>query len=137
MKTNNKLFTIITLVVFVLFAGMAGSAWAYEQFTNNGNGVRVTVEPENISAGQSVQINVRLNTHSVNLGQDLAAVSELRDNEGHTYKANQWNGSPPGGHHRSGTLIFPALNPTASIVTLIIHDVAGVPERSFTWTVRK
>ena len=39
-------------------------------------------------------------------------------------------------HHRKGTLIFPNLQTPVKSVTLIIHDVAQVPERTFSWQVK-
>jgi hypothetical protein len=52
-----------------------------------------------------------------------------------------WN-APKGGHHREGTLTFPAtesdgspvIGPDTRSIALIIRDVAGVPERTFRWT---
>jgi hypothetical protein len=41
-----------------------------------------------------------------------------------------------GGHHRRGTLFFPALKASVRSVTLIIRDVAKVQERTFSWKVQ-
>ena len=77
-----------------------------------------------------------MNTHSVELDQDLAAISSLNDNKGNTFQAIGWDGSPPGGHHRSGTLSFPALAPGTETVTLIIKGVGKDSERIFSWQVQ-
>jgi hypothetical protein len=37
------------------------------------------------------------------------------------------------GHHRSGILRFKVPDYTTDFVEVVIHDVAGVPERVFHW----
>lgn len=135
MRRNKRLFKVIGILFLAAVLGSVTSAWAYEKSAHNGNGVRVTVKPTALASDKAVTFDIRLNTHSVELDQDLIAVSELRDDKGRTYRPDQWKGSPPGGHHRKGTLIFPVLKESAKSVTLIIRDVADVPERVFTWKV--
>lgn len=129
-------FKMIIWMVLFAFMAVAGPAWAYEKSVHNGNGVRVTVKPTALASNQVASFHVRLNTHSVELSQDLIAASELRDDQGRSYRPDQWKGSPPGGHHRKGTLIFPVLQGPVNSVTLIIRDVADVPERVFSWDVK-
>ena len=88
-----------------------------------------------LSPNKPAGFKIRLNTHSGDLGQDLTLVAELRDDQGRSYKALEWRGSPPGGHHRSGDLRFEALHDTAREVTLIIREVGGVDERAFSWKI--
>ncbi len=135
MRRNKRPLKVIGILFLAMVLGSAVSAWAYEKSVHNGNGVYVTVKPTALAPDKAVKFDVRLNTHSVELDQDLIAVSELRDDKGRTYRPDQWKGSPPGGHHRKGTLIFPVLKESAKSVTLIIRDVADVPERVFTWQV--
>lgn len=135
MRRNKRPLKVIGILFLTVVLGSAASAWAYEKSVHNGNGVRVTVKPTALVSDKAVKFDIRLNTHSVELDQDLIAVSELRDDKGRTYRPDQWKGSPPGGHHRKGTLIFPVLKESAKSVTLIIRDVADVPERVFMWKV--
>ena len=128
LKTNKWLMIVVILAI-------AATGWAYENKSSDQNGVRVQVAPIVLSPNKAVEFQIRLNTHSVELGQDLTAVSELRDDQGRTYKALQWKGSPPGGHHRSGNLTFEALQTTAREVTLIIREVGGVDQRVFSWKI--
>jgi hypothetical protein len=58
----------------------------------------------------------------------------LRDDAGNEYPPVVWDGPGAGGHHRAGTLKFPALDKSAKSVTLLVRNIAGVPERAFTWT---
>ncbi len=38
-----------------------------------------------------------------------------------------------GGHHREGKIKFAALTTSTKSVTLIVKNIAGVPERVFNW----
>ena len=136
MKPYKRPLKAIGIVFLAVVLGSAASAFAYEKSVHNGNGVRVTVKPTAVASDKAVKFDVRFNTHSVELDQDLIAVSELRDDKGRSYRPDQWKGSPPGGHHRKGTLIFPVLKGSVKSVTLIIRDVADIPERVFTWNVK-
>ena len=122
-------------MVLLLLLSTAATGWAYEGKTSRENGVRVQVTPQVLSHNKPIQFQIRLNTHSVELSQDMLVVAELRDSQGRTYKPVQWEGSPPGGHHRSGTLTFSALQPPVENVTLVLHDVGGVAQRTFSWTI--
>lgn len=120
-------------LVGVMILSAAVSAWAYSEKSSNQNGVRVQVAPQELAVGKPVRFLIRLNTHTVELDQDLTKVSELRDSKGQTYGVVNWEGSPPGGHHRSGTLTFSELKTDSGEITLTLRDIGGVPERVFTW----
>lgn len=113
----------------------ATDASAYDRQSNRGNGVRVDVLPVALEKGKPVRLEVRLNTHSVELDQDLAAVSSLDVGGGTVLQPDRWEGSPPGGHHRSGILHFGSLPPNAEEIVFTIRNVGGVPERTFRWRV--
>jgi hypothetical protein len=59
----------------------------------------------------------------------------LRDDTGKEYAPISWDGAGPGGHHREGKLKFAALTTRPKSLTLVLKDVAGVPERRFKWDV--
>jgi hypothetical protein len=125
----SKLFLAVLALVFLFFTG----ANAFEAQTSNKNMVRVDVKPVQLAAGEKAIFQVSLNTHSVDLGYDMAEACTLQDNEGRVYKVSKWEGSPPGGHHRRGTLEFPALEGNPRSIKLIMKGIAGVPERAFEW----
>lgn len=104
--------------------------------TDGRNMVTVQVQPEDIVPGQPLRFKISLNTHVVELNYDLAAISTLTDGQGRTLKPTAWEGAGPGGHHRSGTLVFPALGPDAASLRLVIKGVADVPERVFEWSLK-
>ncbi len=114
---------------------MATAAWAYERRSTSSNGVRVDVLPVQLSSDKPAKFEIRMNTHSVNLGYDLVSASVLKDDQGREYRASAWNGSPPGGHHRSGVLEFPAIVNGSKSVSLYLKDIANVQERIFEWKI--
>ena len=133
---RNTIMGIIALMGFYfVVSGWSPNAIAYKAISDSRNRVRVDVRPVQLAPGTSVKFEVRMNTHSVGLNQDLLTVSTLTDDKGNVYRPTNWEGSPPGGHHRSGVLEFPALEGDPGSVTLIIRDIANVPARKFEWTV--
>lgn len=136
MKKSRTIHLKVTKYLAVaVFLSIAATGWTYENKSNNQNGVRVQVTPIVLSANKPAEFKIRLNTHSVGLDQDLTVVSELRDDQGRNYKALEWKGSPPGGHHRSGDLTFEELHDTVKEVKLIIREVGGVDRRVFSWKI--
>ncbi len=97
--------------------------------THEGGQVTVKVTPLAVDAG--IAFTVVLDTHAVDLdGYDLQQLATLRVGDTELLPTS-WD-APKGGHHRQGTLRFPAADTTGP-VELIIRDVAGVPARSFQW----
>ncbi len=98
-------------------------------------GVRVEVVPQPLAADQPLVLEVYFNTHSVDLDFDVEAIATLEDGAGNSYKPVSWEGSPPGGHHRSGRLSFP---PVAAFryLKLTLEGVGGV-DRVFEWGERE
>ena len=70
----------------------------------------MTFEATPALAGNEMQISLKIDTHSTDLDFDPAQISWIVDSRKKTLPATSWEGSPPGGHHRTGTLRFP--NPT-------------------------
>ena len=103
--------------------------------TNEGGQVTVKATWNGVSTGPV--FDIVMDTHAVDLdGYDLAQLAILRV-DGREIQPEGWD-APKGGHHRQGTLTFPA---TTAVITsgtrtveLVIRDVAGVPERVFRWT---
>jgi hypothetical protein len=115
-------------------APVPASTPAFATQSNGERAVEVDITPLNLTSGRAtLDFEVVFNTHSVDLSFDPAAISVLRDDRGGEYPAIAWEGSGPGGHHRSGILRFSVPDPTSEFVEVAIHDVAGVPERVFRW----
>lgn len=109
-----------------------------EQQQDDQGQVEVVITPLNLSYhDQTLDFDVAMDTHSVDLSMDLAALAELSTDTGVTVNATTWS-APGGGHHASGALSFPAIVDGAhlldnvSSLTLTIYDV-DAPERVFAW----
>ncbi len=98
--------------------------------TNTEGGMTVDVTPRRNADG-SLDFDVAINNHVQGVTQDMVAVSSLTDTSGRVVRPTAWEGDPPGGHHRSGTLKFDVL--AAPPKSLTIRDLGGVPERTFEW----
>ncbi len=100
--------------------------------------VTVEVTPLNLdNPSEQLEFNVVMDTHTVDLGMDLAALATLTTDTGTAIQATTWD-APRGGHHVEGKLIFPATKDGKTILedatrlTLTITDV-DAPSRVFEW----
>ncbi len=109
--------------------------------TSEGGQVTVAVTWQGPSAATA--FTVAMDTHAIDLdAYDLAQLATLRTDQGREVRPVGWD-APKGGHHRSGTLTFPAtaadgsplLAPGTRAIELVIRDVADVPQRRFQWPV--
>jgi hypothetical protein len=113
--------------------------WPDEQVRIDQQGaVEIAMLPVNLNyPADTLDFEVSLNTHSVDLSMDLAALAWLRTDSGVEVKASAWTG-PSGGHHVSGILSFPsAINGEevldgAAVIELRVLNV-DAPERVFVW----
>jgi len=113
--------------------------WLIGQSREDGQGsVTVTVTgKDNDTGADTIEFDVVMDTHSVDLNMDLALLATLTTNTGLSVNGLLWDG-PLGGHHVEGSLSFPAsvngasLLEGTSMLTLTIQDV-DAPERIFSW----
>ncbi len=112
---------------------------AQDMFREDNQGaVTVDVTPLNLGEqGNTLDFDIAMNTHSVNLDMDLAALATLETDTDLSVTPTAWD-APRGGHHVRGTLSFPAsvggksFLADAKKLTLIIREV-DAPERVFMW----
>lgn len=104
--------------------------------------VTVKVTPLNLgNPGATLDFDVTLDTHSVDLSMDLTQLATLRADTGVEVPASAW---PAGsGHHYEATLSFPAQTADgkpvlegAGKITLVIKNLEA-PERIFEWDVTR
>ncbi len=85
----------------------------------------------------TLEFDIVLTTHSIELSMDLATQATLTTDMGVTVRATLWD-APRGGHHVEGKLIFPASVDGKSILegatklTITILNVEA-PSRVFEW----
>ena len=106
--------------------------------TDDQGAVTLVFNPVNLNnPDQTLDFEVTMDTHSVDLSMDLVALATLTTDSGRSVRATWWD-APRGGHHVEGKLSFPAsvdgvsLLEGAATVTLIVRDV-DVPQRVFVW----
>lgn len=109
---------------------------SWETKVQDGGNVSVAVTPITLRPKFPASFDVAFETHSVNLDFDVETITGLTDENGTIYKP-YWQGSPPGGHHRTGTLVFTPDIPKPTTVTLVFRDIAGIPMRTYTWNIKK
>ncbi len=116
----------------------ASVRWDERPQSDSQGAVIVEITPLNLNnPGETLEFAVSLNTHSVDLSMDLAERATLTTDTGRTVQALKWD-APRGGHHVSGTLIFPAtfdgtpLLEGANGLTLSIKNV-DASLRLFSW----
>ncbi|OGJ05939.1 hypothetical protein A2554_00955 [Candidatus Nomurabacteria bacterium RIFOXYD2_FULL_35_12] len=104
----------------------------WETKTEEQADVTVVVTPIDLSLNSKEWIfDVGMNTHSVELDQDMTKIAILVEDQGKEYKPISWEG-PVGGHHREGMLIFNQITPNPKSVELKISNIGDVV-RSFVW----
>ncbi|MDP2933032.1 MAG: hypothetical protein Q8N81_02780 [bacterium] len=107
---------------------------AFQSQTDEQGEVVVEVTPIELIKNAPVwKFQVVQNTHSVELGADMAKSSVLVDDSGREYPALSWEGAPSGGHHRQGILSFAPITPTPKFVEIRISGIGGIESRSFKW----
>lgn len=153
---NNKTLTILTLALaflggFLFFyrgepakqvAPVANqenqqttTKQTWETKTEEQASVTVVVTPLDLSPNSKEwKFDVVMDTHSVELDQDMTKIAILVDDQGKEYKPLSWDG-PVGGHHREGVLIFNQIIPNPKSVELKISEVGSVV-RIFKWDVK-
>ena len=111
----------------------AGSSQKWETKTDDQADITVVVTPLDLAPESSEwKFDIGINTHSVELDQDMTKIVVLTDDQGKVYQPVGWDGAPPGGHHREGVLMFAPVTPYPQNLTLNIKDIADV-QRSFSW----
>src|SRR3989339_1207362 len=99
--------------------------------------VTVTVTPSDLSLKSNEwKFDVVMDTHSVELDQDMTKVAILTDDSGKEYGPVRWEGAPAGGHHREGVLVFSPITSTPKSVELKITGIADTV-RTFNWQLSK
>ncbi|MEN8232824.1 MAG: YHS domain-containing protein [Thermodesulfobacteriota bacterium] len=144
-KFRNGLIAVGVVVVALTFFSTAAQSATYagvveqdtvitlKAKTDDQKRVKVKVAPQEIRFGEPVLFKLTFDTHSVDLSFDPIAISTLELDNNIALRPEKWDGAAPGGHHRSGTLIFKSIPKETKSLKLTLRNVAGVPERTFIW----
>lgn len=130
--------THLTLTFIALLAvALAAPASELEAQRSTAAGVTVVVKPLNVGPGaKSWDFQVRLDTHSQDLSDDLVKSARLLSANGKQQVPLAWDGSGPGGHHREGVLRFAPISPAPEAIELRIERPGEPSARSFRWQLK-
>ncbi len=106
--------------------------------TKTSEGGQVTVAATWNGPAAGATIDVKLDTHSVDLDALDLSNAVLRNNRGETLAARPWT-APKGGHHREGTLAFDgdaaSFFAGANWIELVLDGVGDISERTLRWEI--
>ncbi len=95
------------------------------------------IKPIGLGSGASTLDFDGMNTHSVELNFDLKQLAVLKTDTGAEVKPSARFAQVGSGHHVESKLSFPADKiAEARMLTLILKNVSGVAERTFTWNLQ-
>ncbi|MFN7085228.1 MAG: hypothetical protein ACK4N4_01220 [Burkholderiales bacterium] len=114
--------------------GEAASPALAPQSTSEAS-VTVKITPRTLS-GATWDFDVAFDTHSQALNDDLEKTAVLVADGGASQTPVKWQGDPPGGHHRSGTLRFKAVSPLPAVIELRITRQGETRPRTFRWQLK-
>ena len=114
---------------------LSPAAFPLEGKTSDEGGVKVSIQPLDIQSSEWT-FGVVMDTHTGDLDANLAKSATLVGGSEKIFTPIRWEGAPPGGHHRQGTLVFQAITPRPGSITLTIKDVGGVSQRKFEWQLK-
>jgi hypothetical protein len=128
-KVSLAASSLVFVVLLVGALGSQGTLASPDDSTIVGSEAGVTFTIRSVDYGNTIGFQIKIDTHQGALDFDLTEISTLVIGST-VYEPLSWEGSPPGGHHRSGELVFPTggeLGPSR----LVIKGVYGVAERVF------
>lgn len=111
---------------------------AYKTKESSEANVSISVTPRVLFLKEKPVFDITFETHSVDLVFDVASIAILEDQNRNSFGNPEWDGSPPGGHHRNGTLSFSEPLPQSTKqVTITLKGIAGIAKRTFAWEVKR
>lgn len=131
---------VLVLVSLFLARPASTPALPASDLTQVSEGGEVAIKATWLANETVPTFEIALDTHSVALdGYDLRELTVLRA-DGREVAPTSWE-APAGGHHRSGTLVFPAtagdgsplVTSQTARVELVIRGIGDVPERVLVW----
>ncbi len=125
-------------VFAALFAvSIAPAAAEFKEISTQGGGVTVRAKPAAVTGdAKTWTFEIRMDTHSQDLSDDLVRSAVLVDDAGKPYAALGWDGMPPGGHHRKGVLSFAPIKPPPAAIELQIQRAGESAPRRFRWPLK-
>lgn len=101
-----------------------------------GNEVWVEVQGQYDRQRGTVDFAVKFTTHSGSLDFQVEKIASLRIDDRELTLPVSWEGSPPGGHHRSGKLHYERLPAEIGTIALTLSADGRLGVRRFAWDVQ-
>ena len=134
MCTRLNVFLVALTTILFTLPGEAASPALASQSSSEAS-VTVKITPRTLT-GATWDFEVVFDTHSQELKDDLEKAAVLVADGGASQAPVKWQGDPPGGHHRSGTLQFKAVSPMPAAIELRITRQGEAKPRSFRWQLK-
>lgn len=131
---HHRVIAFLLALVLPLFAALASAADLSPQ-TSSVAGVTLKATPRSLS-GTVWEFDLTFDTHTQNLGDDVAKSASLVADGDKTYSPVEWQGDPPGGHHRKGLLRLDPVSPMPKVIELRVQRPGEPAPRVFRWTLR-
>ena len=133
---RSRLITwLLSIVVTVFAASGVTAAPALPPQTSSQSGVTVKITPRTLAAG-TWEFEVVFDTHRQELTDDLEKTAVLVSDARASHSPLQWQGDPPGGHHRKGVLEFKPVSPMPAAIELQIKRNGETAPRLFRWQLK-
>lgn len=139
MRGRSMIAMIVALSVAATVAAGCSSqstpdaaASGYPERTATVGAIDVKVRPVTLGA-DGAAFTLVFDSHAASFDADPATVVTLEVG-GSRWPTAGWEGQPPAGHHREGTLRFTAASPATGNATLTVGGLAEPVE--FTWQIR-
>jgi hypothetical protein len=142
MKINRSVGLLAAITLLLAVTAMASAQplqplQPLQPRSSEAAGVNVTVKPLGLTAdAKTWDFEIKMETHTKPLEQDLVRVSVLVDDGGKQYTPSAWKGDPPGGHHRKGVLQFAPVPGSPNSLELRITGIGAPDARVFAWKLR-
>jgi hypothetical protein len=98
-----------------------------------GNGIWVIASGDYDGSARTVTFQIKFTTHSGSLDFRVDEIATLKINGQKVDLRPSWEGSPPGGHHRSGVLRYENLPEEVKSITLTLSTEGRLGTRTFEW----
>lgn len=118
-----RLLWLATGAVALVLIGVTAAPEPLPQ-SQTGGEVEVTIEPKQLVVGKEMVFEVSLDTHTVELDEEMTQVVRVTDELGRDYEVISWSGGK-GGHHVNGELRVAALQKGAGQIKFKIGGKIG------------
>lgn len=123
------------IALLLVLVSLPLAAAEFPSRTTSSGGVSLKVTPQSLSA-TAWDFYLLFETHVQEISDDLVKNSVLIADGAAPVAPLEWQGDPPGGHHRRGVLRFKPPSPAPRTIELRIQRPGEAVPRSYRWELR-